>query len=186
MRNLVLFIVVSVATIMLGGAGHAQVGSGATALTEYEIKASYLYNFVKFVGWPEAGINQGAAELNLCVLGEDPFGAALDSLEGQIVKGRTFSVRRLSRFRAADSCQVLFVSSSERPRLAKILEELRAAATLSVSDIEGFAERGGTINFLIRNNRIRFAINPEAADRSGLSISSKLLKLSTIVKQRQE
>jgi hypothetical protein len=180
------FLTALLATLLLAGeALYVQAGRGTPALSEYEIKAGYLYNFVKFVDWPGAAFTKEESELTLCVLGEDPFGTALDSLEGKNVKGRTFAIRRLSSRESSERCQVLFVSASEGARLGKILSGLRGSFTLTVGDMENFAEQGGIIHFLTQNNRVRFAINPAAADRAGLSISSKLLKLAIIVREEE-
>jgi hypothetical protein len=144
---------------------------------EYEIKAAYLYNFIKYVDWPSYGDT-----ITIGVLGGNPFGSALAPLNGKMVKGRRLVVRQLDSVRDAQRCQIIFVSSSEKPRLQEIFESLRSARVLTVGETQGFADGGGIINFIEENNKVRFEINAEAARRTGLNISSELLKLAKLVK----
>ena len=144
---------------------------------EYEIKAAYLYNFIKYVDWPSYGDT-----ITIGVLGGNPFGPALAPLNGKIVKGRRVVVRELDSVRDAQKCQIIFVSSSERQRLQEIFDSLRSARVLTVGETQGFADGGGIINFIEENNKVRFEINAEAARRTGLNISSELLKLAKLVK----
>jgi hypothetical protein len=147
---------------------------------EYEVKAAFLYNFAKFVQWPaDAG---SGASVHLCVLGRDPFGSLLESgLSGKTLGDKPIEIDRVSEPRQLSNCQVVFISSSERPQAAAILEALTARPILTVSEIPEFAAMGGMVNFYIEDRRIRFEINPKSAARSGLRISSQLLKLSRIV-----
>ena len=144
---------------------------------EYEIKAAYLYNFIKYVDWPSYGDT-----ISIGVLGNDPFGTALAPLNGKIVKGRRLVIKHLDSVRDAQQCQIIFVSSSEKQRLQEIFESLRSARVLTVGETQGFADGGGIINFIEENNKIRFEINADAARRTGLNISSELLKLARLVK----
>lgn len=144
---------------------------------EYEIKAAYLYNFIKYVDWPSYGDT-----ITIGVLGYDPFGTALAPLNSKVVKGRRLVIRHFDSVREAQQCQIIFVSSSEKQRLQEIFESLRFARVLTVGETQGFADGGGIINFIEENNKIRFEINAEAARRTGLNISSELLKLARLVK----
>jgi hypothetical protein len=149
---------------------------------EYQIKAAFLFNFARFVEWPAAAFGSSDSPLSLCVLGEDPFGSALDeTVRGEKVRDRRLEVRRTSEVVDLDACQLVFVSASERGRLPEILSALGSKSVLTVSEVEEFAARGGVINFVLVDNRVRFEINPGAAKRSGLKISSELLRLGRIV-----
>src|SRR5579863_8398569 len=115
---------------------HAQ----APAFDEYQVKAVFLYNFAKFVEWPSEALGS-SSPISICVLGQNPFGPVLeDTVSGKTVDGKTFVVRRISEAKAAASCQILFVSSSERARYGAILGELRTAHVLTVGETEGFVE----------------------------------------------
>ncbi len=169
----VLFIVMlcALASVLDAGAEERTYG-------EYEIKAAFLYSFVKFVDWPEKGSAQGKTTMSLCVIGKDPFGAALDEIRGKTVRGKRLEVRHISAPRELRECQVLFVSSSERERLARIVEWAKEANVLTIGDSAGFGEQGVIINLVIEENKVKFEINVERARQARLVVSSKLLKLA--------
>ena len=144
---------------------------------EYEIKAAYLYNFLNYIDWPD----QSGGTIVIGVVGENPFGPALAPLNGRKVKGRTVAVREVSSAAEMRSCQIIFISPSEKQRFGAILDGLKNSRILTVSEIDGFAERGGIINFISERNKVRFEINVEAARGKGLTISSELLKLARLV-----
>jgi hypothetical protein len=167
---------------LLGGS-HIRAALGQTT-DEYQVKAAFLYNFAKFVEWPPQAFKSPTDPIAICILGEDPFGHALeDAVKGKTIEGRGFVVPRISEVRQADSCQILFVSSAERKRARAILAELRANGVLTVGETEGFAEAGGVINFKLEGGRLRLEINVDAAERAKLRLSSKLLSLAQIVKK---
>jgi len=148
--------------------------------TEYQVKAAYLYNFGKFVRWPAAGKNNSFA---ICILGRDPFGAILDeTLAGESIDGQKVTAMRLARVQDAPTCRILFISSSESGRLSEILAALGKAGVLTVSDMPQFTQRGGMIQFVLEGDRVRFEVNLAAAQRSGLKLSSELLKVATAVR----
>lgn len=151
-------------------------------LTEFDVKAAYIYNFARFVEWPaQAGAGM-AAPFVVAVLGDDPFGSTLDAtLAGKAIGERPFVVRRVSTPEAAAGAQIVFVSASERPRLPHVLRVLERAGALTVSDLPGFAGRGGMIGFRNEGRKVRFDINPGSAERARLTLSSQLLKLARIV-----
>lgn len=154
--------------------------------TEYELKAAYLYNFGKFVNWPAAGAKQSGEEFVVCVLGQDPFGPVLDStVAGEKVGGKAVTVKRINQRDGAAACRIIFISASEQPRLRQILMDA-PAGTLTVSDIPDFLARGGMIQFVTRENKVRFEVNLTAAERAGLSLSSELLKVAVAVRKNQE
>ena len=156
-------------------------GEGAVQ-REYEIKAAYLYNFINYINWPEEALPAAGGTITIGVIGQNPFGSALAPLAGKRIKGRILAVKECASPADAANCQIVFISPSEKQRLPEILEGLKDAKVLSVSEIDGFAERGGMINFISDRNKVRFEINSEAARRTGLTISSELLKLARIVK----
>jgi hypothetical protein len=148
---------------------------------EYEVKAAFLYNFAKFIRWPEGKANP-EAPIRICILGSDPFGDALDrTVAGKMVRERTLEVRRFTRARGIEECHIVFISPSEEDRLPDILADVDDEAVLTVGESERFAERGGIVSFRMRENRIRLDINIDAAERAGLRMSSQLLKLARIV-----
>ncbi len=149
------------------------------SFSEYQVKAAFLYNFAKFVDWPGDALGNGNGPLVIGVIGDDPFGGALDqAINGKTVKGRTLVVRRLKWGQDLRSCHVLFISSSEQKRLREIIESLRGASVLTVGDMGQFNQHGGIINLILEANKVRFEINSRGADQARLRISSKLLSLA--------
>ncbi|HYX24364.1 MAG TPA: YfiR family protein [Thermoanaerobaculia bacterium] len=154
------------------------------AASEYAVKAAFLYNFTKFVDWPPRVFTDERSPLKICVLGADPFGKALRSFMDEEVGGRRLQLLRVDTLNNPAACHVLFVSRSERDRLPQILAAVRGAPVLTVADTPEFLDDGGMVNFVLEGGKVRFEIDPEAAERSGIRISSKLLALARHVKGR--
>ncbi|MFQ5605162.1 MAG: YfiR family protein [bacterium] len=173
-RIILLFFVFSSAT-------HAQ-NLRRARVTEYQIKAAFLYNFAKFVDWPKEVVEDTTQPLIIGILGRDPFGSDLDEMiAGKTVKGKKIVIKRFDKIEDWEFCHLLFISSSERRRMKKNLAILREFNVLTVGETPDFAVNGGVIRLFNQNNKVRFAINIEAAERSHLKISSRLLNLARIV-----
>lgn len=144
---------------------------------EYQVKAAFMFNFAKFVEWPSDAFSDGEA-LVVGVVGADPFGGALDRLNGSTVNGRRLRVKRLRSGDNLRACQILFISSSEGRNLWKIMDSIRGSSVLTIGEMPQFNQSGGMIRFVIQNEKVRFEINAAAAGQARLRISSKLLALS--------
>jgi hypothetical protein len=144
------------------------------------VEAAYLYKFGAFVHWPS---NTPLSTLSICILGHDPFGQTLDAtVKGESINGRPLAVDRISNAEEASRCRIVFISGSEEPRLKPILSVLDRFHVLTVSDMPQFSDRGGMIQFLIENGRVRFDVNKANADKAGIDLSSELLKVAVAVK----
>jgi hypothetical protein len=153
-----------------------------TAPLEYGVKAAFLYNFTKFVEWPASAFSERGS-LHLCVLGTDPFGKSLSSVvEGEEVQGRPITLLRIDSLDDPRLCHILFLSRPEAERFPAVLAAVRGAPVLTVGQAPGLLEKGLGINFVLQEGKVRFEINQEAAERAGIKISSKLLRLATRVK----
>jgi hypothetical protein len=153
----------------------------AQSANEYEVKAAFLYKFASFVEWPPESAN---TPLCIAVVGQDPFGVALDDVvKGKSINGRTFLIKRFKSGQDATGCHIVFISATEKGRVRSILDQLRGISILTVSDIPGFCQGGGMIDFELLDQKVRFEINPEAAERARLKISSKLLSVAKIVRE---
>lgn len=144
---------------------------------EYQVKASYLYNFIQFIAWPkEVFGNDG--KFNLCVVGAERFGKALDAFAGERVEGREIAVRRMDRDAPARAarCHLLFIGGVEAD--AGPADALGEHGVLTIGETPGFLQRGGVINLIEVRGRIRFEINQQAARQAGLVISSRILSLA--------
>lgn len=159
-------------------------GQGVVA-SEYAVKAAFLYHFAKFIEWPESVGGPSPSEVNLCVVGADPFGDALDELAARGVEGLAdgarVRVRHVTGVTPKGGCHIAFISNSERSRLAIHLAGAVAGHVVTVSELTGFAESGGVIQFVLEDGKVRFWINRTAAERVGVRMSSRLLALARIV-----
>lgn len=148
--------------------------------TEYQLKAVFLLNFARYVEWPADRLPDGEP-IELCVLGRDPFGPALDAIDGKQAQNREVRVRLLAIAEQAESCHVLFLSGSEERRLTSVLRAVENLPILTVSDVEGFVGAGGAIGFATVDDRIRFDINALALQRSRLKPSAQLMKIARAI-----
>jgi len=147
---------------------------------EYELKAAVLYHIIEYVEWPSEVLS-GQPTLQLGLLGDIPFAAAIELLDGKTVQGRKLVVKRISAADEAARCQVLFIGASEKSRLGKIVEDVKNRPVLTVSEVEGFAEKsGGMVNLVTGPNRIIMEINRQATGQAKLSLSSQLLRLAKV------
>lgn len=154
-------------------------GVASAQAPEYDLKAAFLFNFAKFVEWPQSAFVGERAPLTICVYGEDPFGPTLDGVvQGERVGERSLLVQRPDSLDDLGACHVLFVGRSEKDRLGEVMAQVRGKPVLTVADTDGFLRAGGVINFILEGTKVRFLIDQGAAERSGLVISSKLMRLA--------
>lgn len=165
----------AVLLLCLLGTGPAAAAPADDAVRdEYQVKAAFLFNFVKFVQWPDA---DGA--LVIGVIGDSPIEAPLRlAVRGRNASGRTLEVRRLEADAELRGVHVVYISEAEARRTPDILRRADRLAVLTVGDSVPFLREGGMIRFFVEQNRVRFQINAGAADRAGLRINSQLLSLA--------
>jgi hypothetical protein len=177
MRARIRDVFIALAAVLVAGSVRAAPGSPAV----HPLKAEVLYNVAKFVEWPPEAFPAKDAPLRICVLGEDPFGDDLVPPARKKVNGRSVEVLRGATEDSLSGCHIAFISVSEAPRLARVLSHF-GTGVLTLSDLPRFAERGGTVGFVMEGDRVRFEINADSAHRAGLKISSKLLKLAKVIR----
>lgn len=170
-----LFVIVAGLCLLLVPLARAQ-----TAERQYEIKSAFLYHFLQYADWDNSH-DVGSAPLSICVLGADPFGAALDKLVEKQVDGRTIEVRRLSLSESDDGrCHVAFFPAETKLSAERLLR-LQQRGVLTVGDGSEFTKKGGMIRLYQHRNRIRFEIDLDTVRRGGIRISSHVLRLARIV-----
>jgi hypothetical protein len=153
--------------------------------TEAELKAGFLYNFMKFVEWPADALPTGRP-LHACVIGSPNVADALArGVTGRLANGRSVTVSTLAPEDALRSCHLLYVEGLDEGEARRIVAKAAGLPAFTVSDFERFAARGGVANFFVAKDRLRFAINPDAARRARLQISSRMLAIATIVTEDQ-
>jgi len=173
-----------------------QARAGSAPVQEYQIKAAFLYNFIKFVDWPKEKMADSNEPITIGVIGTDPFGHAFEPIKDKKVKGRKVIVKRFKGFKeqgpsdkkdkselkrtieSLRKCHLLFICSSEKENLKEAINSVKDHSVLTVADIKGFLESGGIINFLVEGKKVVFEINNTAAKQAKLKIRSKLLRLA--------
>ncbi len=139
-----------------------------TTVSEYALKAAFVAKFPNYVTWPSGG----RPSITVGIVGDDPFGGALDGL---------VRVRRAKRVEDLKGCQIIFIPKSERGNIGSILSSLAGANVLTVGESDGFARQGGIIGFTFEGDKVRFEINLGAARRAGLGIDPQFLRLAVRV-----
>ncbi|MFQ6034731.1 MAG: YfiR family protein [Sedimentisphaerales bacterium] len=189
-----IFVVLALFLILMPLAAEAKDDSGQSR--EYQIKAAFLYNFIKFVDWPKEKMADSNEPIIIGIIGKDPFGDALDPVKDKQAKGKKLVIKRFKGFEelkkssekdksklqrkieALRKCHLLFICSSEKENFEQIIETLEGSSVLTVEETAGFLESGGIINFIIEDKKVRFEINVAAAKRARLKIRSQLLRLA--------
>ena len=170
--------------LAFGRPAHAA-AQAADGSLEYQVKAAYLLNFTRYVEWP-ARILPADASLQLCILGNDPFGEVIDqAVEGRRSQGRPVAVRRILTEERASGCHLVFLTDQTWRRRRNLVRNMTSRGILTVGDSDQFSRDGGVIGFVISNETVRFVINLRAMERAGLKISSRMLSLAMALHQSE-
>jgi hypothetical protein len=162
------------------GANTCVAATSSEGAQEYAVKGAFLFKFGSFVEWPPTAFQKADAPLVIGIIGEDPFGAKLDQIvSGHTVEGRPVVVWRARRIEQMRDANILFISQSEKERLGAILAGLQGKNVLTVSEFE---HPGVIINFVVEDNKVRFDVNLDQAERTGVKLSSKLLSVAKTVR----
>lgn len=172
----------AVSVVLILACALAPLAAQRPIFNERDVKAVFLLNFAQFVEWPADAFAEPTSPIVIGVLGEDPFGRALDDvIQGEIVRKHTLTVARFRDVDEVATCHILFISQSEAKRYREIFASLHGRSILTVGDREGFAVGGGMIRFVTEQNRIRFRVNVAAIKAARLVVSSRLLRAAEIV-----
>jgi hypothetical protein len=170
--------------VLLFACAAREADSAVNEPSQSDVEAVYLFDFGKFVRWPE---NAASGPMEICVAGPEAFAGGLQSLVGnERADGRALAVRRVQRADETAGCSILYIDSSEKDRAAALLAAVADKPTLTVSDLPDFLDHGGMIQFLLISKRVRFAVNLQPVTKSNLSLSSELLKVAVSVKGQPE
>ncbi len=151
---------------------------------EYKIKTAFLVQFTNFVKWPPTAFSDGNASFTIGILGDDPFGDALEKMtQSRSVEGRPIAIRRSRKAADLRGAQMIFISKSERAQIPDLLDFFAGTNALTIGETEGFTIQGGMIEFTRNGDKIRFRINPPAAQQAGLQFDGRLTKLAAAVEQ---
>jgi len=154
---------------------------GQTVYRENKLKAVFLYNFAKFVTWPDNAFENSQSPIVIGVLGEGPLVEALKSVEGKTAQDRRVDVKKFNTEEDIDICHILYISSSQNARLDQVLSSgFLERNILTVGSTKQFTKSGVVINFFKEKNKLKFEISRKSAERAHLTLSSKLLSLAII------
>ena len=152
------------------------------AAREYQIKATFLFNFTQFVEWPAESFSSPQSPAVIGILGKDPFGQYLEqAITGESLNKHPLIIKRFNSVEEINNCHILFIGPGKN-KTEDVLQKLKGKSILTVSDAGSFTKLGGMIRLYTKNDKINIQINLEAAKAENLAISSKLLKLAEIVK----
>ncbi len=155
---------------------HAQTAS------DRQVKAAYLYNFAKFVEWPEHTFASSTDAIHFCIWNDRGFEADVRQIvNGKLLAGRSIEVVGCQNIDQLRKCHILFIGSSDERETRRILQVLREVSALTVGDMKDFIANGGIINFVLQEDRVQFEVNHKSATRAGLRISSRLLGVAKLV-----
>lgn len=154
--------------------------------SEYEIKAAYIFNFAKFIEWPEPKLNNDTIILG--IYNEDPFGIVLEkTMIGRTANEKNWKVLRTNNISALEKCHIVFFSDIQKYELTKLLNQLNNKPILTIGDeIIDFCEMGGTINFTPQFSEYQFEINNDVAKNNRIRISHKLLLLAKVISNNED
>jgi len=163
-------------------------GSDSKGVSEYQVKAVFLYRFTQFVEWPAEDGAAGDRPFVIGIAGEDPFGPVLDDTvrDEKVQESRPIVIKRLHDDETLPKCDLLFIAQSEKDRLKHLLGKVRGQAVLTVADTGAAAEQGVMINLLVVQGSVKMEINQEALAAAGMKVSAKLLTLAKIVKTKAD
>ena len=154
---------------------------GSSGSVELHIKAAYLFNFGRYISWP-----QQTGDVVIGVVGHEPIVEVLEkTVAGKTINGRAYRVKVYASAEQIDHCDILFLPRSESQQAQSVLMAVAARPVLTVSDVENFSSQGGMVEFLLIDDTLKFDINLGAAEKCGLKISSELLRVAHDVKGRR-
>jgi len=161
-------------------------GTAGEVEKEYVLKAAFVYKFIGFVEWPDAAPAGKTGPFRLCFAGDAAVAEHFNTLNDKTINNRPIRVHGLASVDECTGCDILFVSrGTDQETMERYLEQLKGKPVLTIGETKGFAQGGGVINIFFKETRPKFEINPVAADRQGLKLSSRLLKLAIIVDEEK-
>ena len=176
-RSIVLLCVALLAWVP-GQPAIAQAPEDASSI-EYRVKAAYLYRFAGYVGWPPSAFVRPDAPVTIAVMGAEGLATELEQVViGRTVSDRTVAVKRIKPGDSLTGVNVLFVSKNETTQLAQLTQAAQTRSILTVTESAGALRQGSVINFTVADQRVRFEISLDAAEKNGIKLSSRLLAVA--------
>lgn len=161
----------------------ATVGPAQDVDNEYFLKSAFLLNLARLIEWPDEAAGK---PLTFCFIGDDSFGDSLETIRNKTVRERPLVLQKNIAFAQIPDCHLLFIDASKHAELPQLLEFTAERPILTVGDMPDFALKGGIVNLINYQERIMLEINLDAAQRTQLRISSRLLSLARLIEQEQQ
>jgi hypothetical protein len=149
---------------------------------EYQLKAAFLVNFIRFITWPEQSSAEGQKDITLCIVGKNPFGSMLHAVESKKINGRNIKVVDTEPSLNYSQCQMLYIGKSEKGEIDTLSSRIKQKPVVTVSDLPGFVAVGGSIEFVTKDDRLSFIINNSALRQRGIQASASMLDLAASVR----
>jgi len=186
-RNTRLKILCAIALFLSAASLHGTRVAGAAEKakisSEEQVKAAFLFSFVKFIDWPSGVFAAKNSPILIGTIGDDPLGGELrESLHGKNVNGRELVVQKIDWPGETEGLHILLICASEAKSTPEVLASVKGNPVLTIGEMEQFGQQGGIINFYIQEKKVRFEINIDAANKARLKISSQLLSLARIIR----
>jgi len=154
--------------------------SQSRTATEYQVKAAFIYNFTKFIEWPEGTFDNATTPVILCVAPSNPLTEIFSSLNNMTVGGRKIEVRFCNTISGIENCHILFLASLDTTFIKERLDIVRGKGILTIGEVKEFSKLGGMINFFIEKGSLRFEVNLESSQNTGLKVGSQVLMSAEI------
>lgn len=176
-----IFVIVFFVLSFMSGTVAAQDSTGRLSVSEYKLRAAYLYNFSKFIRWPDAAFESKDAAFVVGLLGEDAPMEMAELLNSRTIGAHPIQVRQYRLGENMDDCHLLYLESNQEWK--PVLRTLKSSRVITVGDAPSFADEGGAIQLLTIRKRLRFIINLKAPGFTGLDLDSRLLSLALEIKK---
>ena len=172
------------ALLILAAAPAPSIGAEEAKVSESDLKAAYLYNFTRFVDWPAKAFSAETDPLKIAVFDDEEFAKNLTVLlKDKKAHGRSFKVRNISSPSEAKGHHIVFAPKEKSRQVPQLIEALEGEPALTIGESPQFLNQGGVINFIFKDDQLRFEIHAGAADTAKLTISSRLMRLATNVRK---
>jgi hypothetical protein len=138
-----------------------------------------MVNFSRYIEWPEDRRNE-KFDIEIGILGKDPFGSSIDFYAGQSIKKHKVIVKRSSNYSDLKSCRIVFIGKGI-PDVENIIKEAKFGNTLIFGESDDFLKVGGMVRFVVRDKNVKLQVSKRAFLEANLTISSYLLAISEVL-----
>ena len=180
-RHFQSFVIIFISLFFITSFEPLQAASVSNTENKNKLQAVYMYNFLKFVRWPDHNSHSRNNVFEICIIGKHPFGLLLDSWKTKKIDNKKIHIQYFVTSENISQCHMAFIGQTDNGSYLNTLKNLEGKGILTVGENKKFAQQGGMIGFVMKRNRVRFNINRTIAQKQGLKIHSKLLELALTI-----